>query len=68
LGVESSELLESLTQHHVVTRGETINKNNTVEESRAARDAMAKGNYLCFLNFTKNSIFIFSLKIVESDN
>ena len=42
LGVESGELLDSLTSNSVVTRGETIVRNNTVEEASTARDAMAK--------------------------
>ncbi|KAG8212760.1 hypothetical protein J437_LFUL019715, partial [Ladona fulva] len=45
LGVEAAELLEALTSSPVVTRGETIARNNTVGEAVATRDALAKGLY-----------------------
>ncbi|XP_046384046.1 myosin-IIIb-like [Ischnura elegans] len=45
LGVEAAELLEALTSCPVVTRGETIARNNTVGEAVATRDALAKGLY-----------------------
>lgn len=56
LGVESSELLEALTSNSVVTRGETITRNNTVGEAAAARDAMAKGLYGRLFDWMVNQI------------
>ncbi|XP_014227640.1 myosin-IIIb-like isoform X2 [Trichogramma pretiosum] len=68
LGVEPDDLIEALTSNSVVTRGETITRNNTVEESCAARDAMAKGLYgrlfdwmvnqiNCLLSFNRSSMY-----------
>nr|CAD7395055.1 unnamed protein product [Timema cristinae] len=56
LGVEPSDLLESLTSNSVVTRGETITRNNTVIEACAARDAMAKGLYGRLFDWMVNQI------------
>jgi myosin-3 len=43
--MDSKEFLESLTTSGIVARGETIVRNNTVEESVMVRDAMAKTLY-----------------------
>lgn len=56
LGVEPSDMLEALTSNSVVTRGETITKNNTVSEACAARDAMAKGLYGRLFDWMVNQI------------
>ncbi|XP_049784574.1 myosin-IIIb-like [Schistocerca cancellata] len=56
LGLEPSDLLESLTSNSVVTRGETITRNNTVKEAYAARDAMAKGLYGRLFDWMVNQI------------
>ncbi|XP_055705542.1 myosin-IIIb-like isoform X4 [Phlebotomus papatasi] len=56
LGVEANDLLEALTSNSVVTRGETITRNNTVLEAAAARDAMAKGLYGRLFDWIVNQI------------
>lgn len=56
LGVDAGELLEALTANSVVTRGETITRNNTVAEAVAARDAMAKGLYGRLFDWMVNQI------------
>ncbi|XP_069672444.1 myosin-IIIb-like isoform X3 [Periplaneta americana] len=56
LGVEPSDMLEALTSNSVVTRGETITRNNTVSEACAARDAMAKGLYGRLFDWMVNQI------------
>jgi len=56
LGVEPSDMLEALTLNSVVTRGETITRNNTVAEACAARDAMAKGLYGRLFDWMVNQI------------
>lgn len=45
LGVEVNNLLDALTKVNLVTKGETITRNNTAGEAATARDAMAKGLY-----------------------
>jgi myosin-3 len=49
-------MLEALTSNSVVTRGETIMRNNTVSEAYAARDAMAKGLYGRLFDWIVNQI------------
>lgn len=56
LGVEENDLLEALTSNSVMTRGETITRNNTVAEACAARDAMAKGLYGRLFDWMVNQI------------
>jgi len=56
LGVEPSDMLEALTLNSVMTRGETITRNNTVAEACAARDAMAKGLYGRLFDWMVNQI------------
>lgn len=58
LGVEPSEFLDALTSNSVVTRGETIIRNNTSEEASAVRDAMAKGLYGRLFDYIVNQINI----------
>ena len=45
LGVDREELEEVLTLNSVVTRGESIVRNNSHEEAVTTRDAMAKALY-----------------------
>lgn len=56
LGVETSDLLEALTTNSVVTKGEIITRNNTVEEAVIARNAMAKGLYGRLFDWMVNQI------------
>ncbi|KAG7174088.1 Myosin-IIIa-like [Homarus americanus] len=42
LGIDPADLTEALTSNSVVTKGEIITRNNTVEEAISTRDAMAK--------------------------
>lgn len=56
LGVEPTELLEALTTNSVVTKGEIITRNNTVEEAVIARNAMAKGLYGRLFDWMVNQI------------
>lgn len=56
LGVEATDLLDALTSNSVVTRGETITRNNSVAEAVAARDAMAKGLYGRLFDWMVNQI------------
>ena len=62
LGVESAELLESLTSNSVVTRGETIIRNNSVEEAGLTRDSMAKALVCLLIKLIINFKLIFFSK------
>lgn len=56
LGVERNELNDCLISNSVVMRGETIIKNNTIEEAAATRDAMAKALYGRMFDWIVNHI------------
>lgn len=56
LGVDKDDLLEALTSNSVVTRGEIIVKNNTVDEAIATRDSMAKVLYGRLFDWIVNHI------------
>lgn len=56
LGIEAIDLLEALTSSSVVTRGETITRNNSVSEAGAARDATVKGLYGRLFDWLVNQV------------
>jgi len=56
LGVDPLDMLEALTCSSVVTRGETITRNNSVCEAGAARDATAKGLYGRLFDWLVNQV------------
>ncbi|KAK6642740.1 hypothetical protein RUM43_004242 [Polyplax serrata] len=56
LGLDPDKLLEALTMSSVVTKGETITRNNSMLESGVARDATAKGLYGRLFDWLVNQI------------
>lgn len=56
LGVSVNELIHALINSHIATRGEMIMKSNSIRESHATRNALAKGLYSRLFDFVVASI------------
>ncbi|KAK4296506.1 hypothetical protein Pmani_030996 [Petrolisthes manimaculis] len=56
LGIDPGDLTEALTSNSVVTKGEIITRNNTVEEATSTKDAMAKAMYGRLFDWIVNNI------------
>lgn len=56
LGVDEKELQGAITQCSIVTRGETVIRQNSLQECQAARDSMSKGLYGRLFSWIVNKI------------
>ncbi|KAK8720309.1 hypothetical protein OTU49_013424, partial [Cherax quadricarinatus] len=56
LGIDPVDLTEALTSNSVVTKGEIITRNNSVDEAVSTRDAMSKAMYGRLFDWIVNNI------------